>query len=799
MVYFCQGLRKNDVYGGPGFDQRFIGREEADMIRRNLALSMLVTALFLNGIAWGATPAEIFGQPGRFSPRDLYKQAHEAFSQGDLDGARLLALRIFMDGFRSQNLCDLLGALEIKAGRPLLAREWLRMALCLNPDDSVARKIILRLPPPPRAIPMETERLPDHFAAISRKLPILLARLTTSALHFNSTLKEIERGQFYKALALAEEYEKRYPGVDGNALTALCAYYLGRGADALQLVNQGLAQAKHHTLLLFLKAMIEDNHPKTSATSLAVAHFFKDRWSEAEKAADALTRAFPREVEGLLIKARIAFERFRFADAERMIAEAAKRDSDHPLLGIVRAGLLYRTNRSEQAMNELKRAFRRGYNLPSISLQMGLLAARSGQAQEAMAILQEHQNAFPFLDRWAYPAFSRLAIETGNLPAARKALAEWQERFGESSDLLYHEAFFYIKAGDGYKSLDFVRRAFRKNPDRLPYLQDLVEEPLFDVDPELGGQIRARLQRADGKGPSASPALRPTGEPSAAVRSPASATTPAKPVTAAPAGPTGERLSFQAARDVAAGTVEELKKGAFAALDRLEEFFGERVTTIPVELSGALEMGSRVAWYDVGSGKLKISGMFLDASALKTVLESERPDIEPSRLSSLLEGLPTETLVEETAVAFTVRKISSAAKGFGRVAWMVRGLAQIIGNEYEVLRDRLRYTQGMIAGGQMKLLSPDDVNGIFSSSTNSPLDLQNANTHAYLMTSFLLKRGTNLPDGVMRLLKMIELTAAGQTFEKALLSAFGLSMQVFDSGWKDAAYWSLQQGVPYEW
>ncbi|HNV68486.1 MAG TPA: tetratricopeptide repeat protein, partial [Candidatus Ozemobacteraceae bacterium] len=384
-------------------------------VTRLFSVSVGLFFLLLAGVTSGISqtlysPAvtDLFNRPGSSSPRDLYKMAHEHFTAGKLDDARLLAMRILLDGHRSQNLLDLLGTIEVKAGRPLLAGEWLRKAISLNLEDNVARKVLLRLPPPPRPIPMDQGKLEAHFAQISQKLPLLLERLNSPSLHFDSVLDEIARGQFYKALALAEEYEKKSPGANGTGLTALCALYLGRTRDALQLVEQGLKLDPYHSLLLFVKVLGTDTHPDTSAPNRARALFDQDQWDEALKACDQLTALFPRSGDGLLIKARIAYERRQYGQARSLADQASIRDPDHPGIDLLRSDIALAQNQREQAAQHIERAFRRGYHLPSVTLKAAMLALLSEQSDEAARVLDETEALQPFVDRDAYPLFVEL-------------------------------------------------------------------------------------------------------------------------------------------------------------------------------------------------------------------------------------------------------------------------------------------------------------------------------------------------------------------------------------------------------
>jgi len=778
-------------------------------------------------------PQNIFLRPGEYSARDLYKMAHEAFSAGDIDGARLLALRVFFDGQRSQNLLDLLGAIEIKANRHLFAGEWLRKALCINPDDSVAKKILARLPPPPRAIPIEAEKLADHFSGIMRKLPPLLARLTSPKLHFDAVLDELERGQFYKALALSEEFEKRYPGVDGPGLTALCAFYLGRTTDCLQIVEANLPKSPFNPLLLFVKAMVTDSHPETSSSSKAKALFDLDRWDEALKVADQITQGNPRSSEGLLVKARIMLEQLKVQEANRFLAEAAQKDPDNPAIGVLKADLEILAERPQAASEELQRAYKRGYNLPSVNLKAGLLAAQNGKMEDAKAILNEYRNCFPLVDRDAYQYFTRLAIEIGELTLAQKCFDEWKARFPENSLACYCEAFYYIKSGDGIKALEKIRRGFQLNPNRLMILREIADTPILDVDPELAMNVANRIKRSLPQTPkselsqpaktqlkvkaplkqqtAALPSVQPTGEipatqipqssftnqPGSTSQMPSDNQAPA--VMSVASSSSGPRFKIESPSDVSPETTKSLEEALNNSMDKVESLLGFRGKTVFVQLSSKPVAGSRVAHFDWNNNKLLLSTVYFDQNQLTSLIAQERPDIDPEKLFRFIQNYPHQILTEELSEAVLAQRIKNLKTALPNVAWMVKGLGQIIGGDNDVLHDRLLFTQNLIASGQATLLSPETVNKLFSATSCLPAEILNAYTHSYLIAAFLLKKKENFTDAVKSFLKLIDEVCQGKPFEKALLSTFGLSKEAFESGWKDSAFWCLQQGIPFEW
>ncbi|RCK78104.1 MAG: hypothetical protein OZSIB_1753 [Candidatus Ozemobacter sibiricus] len=750
---------------------------------------------------------EAFDHPGMYPPNDLYKWAREAFQAGQLDDARLYALRIYFDGVRTTNLLDLLGAIEAKAGYPLLAGEWLRKSLCLNPQGAFARKLLAQLPPKPRPIPVAPDQVQDHFNQISSRLPQLLARLNTPKLHFDSVLNDLARGQFYKALALAEEYEKRYPGVDGTALTALCAVYLGRGKDAQTLLEAGLKKNPRHALLLFAKAMFADPHPETSATSRPQALYDLDRWAEARTAAAQHLQLFPRSIEGYLVLARLALDLNQPEEAKTHLEAAARIDPGHPVLNRLLADAYLSTGQFAKASEVLQKAFPQGYNLPSISLKAGLIAIAHGHLAEASTIMDDARNSLPFTDADAWPMFVQLALYLDDPEDARRGLDLWSKRFPRNSLACYLEGFYWFKVGQPRKALDFIRQGFAKNPDRLSTLKLLAMLSALDQDPPLAEAIRARLEGKPAPAVLPSrpephpPTRRPPSAPATAA--PQSAAAPAVPAAPPPPPPgtviPAGKFTINAAQGMDLSYVDALKQSLDSTLARLEPLLGELKEPLEVHLITAAGLGSRVVMYDPAQETLTVTALFFDPSTIKALLEGEKPNFTEDEATQVSQWLPFHSLARELSLALMRRTIPGARETAAATAWMQRGLGELLGGSDDVLRDLLVSAQNRIASDEAKLVTADELNRILTDPSPAPGKLEAARAQAYLMVAFLVKKAGDKDTGLQKFVKLMQAVCAGKDLDGALKEQFGLTKGQFESAWKEAAYWSLRQGLPYEW
>ena len=83
---------------------------------------------------------EAYNKPNYLEPDELFNRAKQCLTNGQLGDARLYSLRLYYDGNRNVNLINMLGMIEIQAGRPLLGSEWLRKACSLSINNKTAQK-----------------------------------------------------------------------------------------------------------------------------------------------------------------------------------------------------------------------------------------------------------------------------------------------------------------------------------------------------------------------------------------------------------------------------------------------------------------------------------------------------------------------------------------------------------------------------------------------------------------------------------------------------------------------------------
>jgi tetratricopeptide (TPR) repeat protein len=626
-------------------------------------------------------------------------------------------------------------------------------------------------------------------------LPPLLAQLSSPRLHEKAILKELSRGQFYKALALAEEFEKKYPGSDGTALTGLCAFYLGRGHDTLQVIRTGLAKTPHHGLLLTVKALVDDAHAESGATSRIHALFDLDRWSEALTEAKKFSAAFPRFADGHLVRARIALELRKLAEAEAALQEASRREPGNPELEILLTQLHLLGKKSDSAQDALGRALRRGYHRPSVNLLAGLIALRNGSTQEATAIFGEALQTMPFWDRDAYPLFVRLALGLEAMPQARAGLDEWRTRMPQNSAYAYLEGLYCFRIGENQRGLDWIRKGWRMNTNQLTLLEQVIGMPALLDDPDLAGKIRTRLAAAGVSDVVPAVAAGPT--------SPAGGDFGEDPGTALP-GDAGDGAVSGAFRvEMAAGLPPHWRDDLLALLNdvhaQISQFLGPLTEIAFVNLVPAAGMGSQVAMYDADNNSLMVTGLVFDPGTMRVFVEAEKPWMGENQLAHYLFNLPGHQLGRELALMMILRQIPRTAGSVDAATWLVNGLAEASSGRSEVLGAKLGATQRHLANNTAKLLGIEQLNDIFTEGYSGPQVLETAQVQAYLMVAFLLKKSGARVDGSRTVLEMIKEVAGGEPIDRALRKHFKIGANEFESGWKEAAFWALKQGTPYEW
>jgi tetratricopeptide (TPR) repeat protein len=770
-----------------------------------LILCFLTVSVSLSAQSAGsisASPQEAFDKPNLLTAKELYRLARETMASGQLDAARLYALRLYFDGNRSQNLLNLLGVIELQAGRPLLAAEWLRKASSLSLVNKVAQRYLSRLPARPRPIPVDQTKLADHFGEISEALPKLLERLANPKLHFDSVMKAIERGQIYLALALSEEYEKKYPGPEGSSLTALCAWYLGRNRDALNLVEQGLTKAPHNPILLFVKAMINDPHPGTSAGNYFRALYDVDQWNKALSLVDQFSKANPNSPDAYITQARIMLELHKIKEAGQALQEAGVRDPGNPEIELLWVGYLLQREESDKASKRLARAFRRGYNMPSVSLAAGLFALQGGRANELNVILNDAAASRPFTDPEAYPTYISLLLLSDRMPEARNALDEWRARSSERSMICYLESYYCFKTGDNIKALEWLRKGFQQNPNRLDMLKFLAGFPALGDDLALFAEINNRLASAAVPGFTAMPVPEVTNTPSPLPQSNPMAVQPVG-VQAASGGsmPVSGDGMFQIT--LGPGLDPSGRTMIASELAKMYERIASRIGTLSVPIFvnflSAEGLGPTIALYEPQNTALTVTSAYYDSEMIRNIILANFDALSDEELGTLIEEYPGHLLAGELTRLIIQILIPEAKTNKDKTAWMQIGLAEILAGSSTAQRYRMLVAQKSLESKVAKLASANMVNSIFAEGYTSPAVFETATAQAYLMTAFLVKKSGNLEKGCRDMMKLIELVSKGSEFGKVLNEVFKISEADFEKSWTDAAYWALKQGAPYEW
>jgi len=758
---------------------------------------MFQGSLSAQSAGWsGPSAHEAFDKPNLHTPKDLYRMAREAMASGLLEESRLFALRLFFDGNRSQNLLNLLGIIELQAEQPLLAAEWLRRASALSLTNKVGQRYLTRLPAKPRPIPVDQTKLADHFNEISEALPKIQERLANPKLHSGAIMKALERGQVYLALALSEEYEKKYPGPDGPALTALCAWYLGRNRDALNIIENNLKKEPYHPMLLFVKAMIEDSNPGSSSGSFFRALYDLDQWTRALSLVDQYSKANPSSPDAYITQARILLDLNKVREAGQALQEAGVRDPGNPEIELLWVGHLLQRNEKDKAATRLARAFRRGYNMPSVSLTAALFALQNGRMNEVNVILNDAVSSRPFTDPEAYPVYITLLLLADRTADARNALDEWRGRVAERSMVCYLESFYCFKIGDNRQALTWLRKGFQLNPNRIGMLQFLSGFPALGDDPRLFAEINNRLAGAAVSGYSEMPV--PEALPDATSQSAVNAQVASTaPVSTEVSGDGKFQITLGSGIDPSARSILGSELGRM--YERIASRIGTLTVPIFINFISAEGLGPTIALYEPANTVVTVTTIYYDADMIRNIILANFDALGDDEMGPLIEELPGHLLAGELTRLIIQILIPEAKTNRAATAWMQHGLAEVLAASPISLRYRLLIAQKSIESGAAKLVSGNMLNSIFSEGYTSPSVFETATAQAYLMTCFLIKRTGNLERGCRDMMRMIEMVSKGTAFADALNQVFKINEADFERSWKESAYWALKQGLAYEW
>lgn len=733
---------------------------------------------------------EAFDHPNLLSYKELYKYSREALSQGKLNDARLFALRAFLDGKRSKNLLNLLGVIELQARNNLLASEWFRKSLCISLNNKIARKYLSRLPSKPVPIPIDPTELAEHFTDITNKLPAIVSRLSNKKIHSSAIMEALERGQIYMALALSEEYEKRYTDANGPAMTALCAWYLGRNKDALQIVNQTLKKHPYNPILLFIKAVINDGKPGTSSVSYFRALYDLDKWKRALKLTKKFNKIFKKSPDAYIVKARIMLDLHEIKEAGKAIQQAALRDPGNPEIDLLWVEYFLQRGMPERASRRLNRAFKRGYNLPSVPLTAGMFAVQGNRINEINVILNDAEGNRPFTDPESYPLYISLLLMMDDTKKAREALNEWERRFPKRSMVCYLEAVYNLRIGDNAQGLKWLKRGFKLNPNRLGIIQFLSGFPAVLEDRTLSAQIGNRLAKAGVKGYSKKLVPKPV-----EAKQPHNIAQINNQAQSSGAGifqiTLGNTIS-PAARGMMTADLQKLYA-------QVSPYIGKVKVPIFINLVSADGMGDTIAMYEPANTAITVTSTYFDSEALRTIINSGLEGLSEQEIGGLVNDFPTHVLARELVQLMIQIIIPNAKTNPEPSEWLQIGLAEILAGSPKVLRYKLLVANKSIEKKFAKLASAKMLNSIFAEGYSSPAVLDTASAQAYLMTSFLIKKSGGLKKGCGSVINLIRELSDGKDFATSLKNIFGLSNDEFTKGWRKAAFWALQQAVPYKW
>jgi tetratricopeptide (TPR) repeat protein len=619
-----------------------------------------------------------------------------------------------------------------------------------------------------------------------------MQKLTSSKLHFNATMKALERGQIYMALALAEEFEKKYPGPDGVSLTALCAWQLGRNKDALQLVEENLQKAPFHPILLFVKAMITDKHPGTSSTSFFRALYDLDKWAKALSQVDEYEKLFPDSPDALIVKTRIMLDLHRLKEAGQALQKAG-----NPEIDLLWVEYFLQRNQADSAGRRLSRAFRRGYNLPSVSLTAGLFAVQNGRLNEVNVILNDAVNSRPFTDPEAYPLYITLLLMNDKVIEARASLNEWKNRSTQRSMYCYLESLYCFKTGDNRNALSWLRKAFDINSNRLGMLQFLSGFPALNDDPALAAMINNRLAQAGIEGYTQKEVPDSQISYEDPLKNPPP---PSSGRTEAPQNVKGDGV-FQIYLGPGIGPSGRtmLASELTGMYERIASRIGGVNVPIYINLVSADGLGATIALYEPQNTSITVTTIYYDEDMIRSIILTNFDALGDQEMGLLVEELPAHTLAKELTQLIIQILVPGAKTNPEKTAWLQMGLAEILAGSQMTQRYRLLIAQKSIDSQIAKLTSANMLNSIFAEGYSSPSVLETAHAQAYLMVSFLVKKSGSLEKGCKDIMKMIKMISEGGKFADALKSVYNLSEADFEKKWKESAYWAIKQGAPYEW
>ena len=762
--------------------------------------ALAVLLIFLNGfVVFGQDVAseqaqEAYRKPNYLEPEELMDRAKQCLAEGKLEDARLYALRMYFDGTRNTNLLNLLGAIEVQADRPLLGSEWLRKASSLTFNNKVAQRYLSRLPEKPRPIPVDPEKLTEHFVEIANSLPKLVSKLDNSKIHFEAILKALERGQMYLALALSEEYEKKYPGTgDGAGLSALCAWYLGRNGDANKVIEENEKKYPYNSIILFVKAMINDMHPATVGGSYFRALYDFDQWEKALNVAEQYTKLNPKSADAYITLARILLDLHKTKEAGEALQEAGKRDPGNPEIEILWVSYMLQRDDKEKASKRLVNAFKRGYNLPSVNLTAGVLALQSGKVDDVNVILDESSACLPFTDPEAYPIYVSLVLTLDRLSDARKALNYWKPRSAEKSMYCYMEAFYYFKANRINDAIEWLNKAFEQNPYRIDVLRFMVALPILQQeDPNLYARINNQLSNLTKGFVSMKVPAKLIPQPNQNIDKAPGIADIGAPIVS---GNFKIALGSGIDENGRAMLLEELNP----IYSRIASRLGSMKEPINIKLVSAETMGPTIVSYDVKNSVITVTSNYFDTEMVRNIILANFDSFGEEDMKHIVDEFPGHLLASAMVRYMIHHKYKETVNNAGNNSWMLHGLGEILAGSIYALRYRLLFAQKSVDNQTARIAPVNSLNGIFTSGYHTPAITETSIAQSYLMSCYLIKKEGGLDKGCNKMIELIKSVSNGADIDLALKTTFGIGVIEMDNGWKEAASYAMSQGTPYQW
>jgi len=234
-------------------------------------------------------------------------------------------------------------------------------------------------------------------------------------------------------------------------------------------------------------------------------------------------------------------------------------------------------------------------------------------------------------------------------------------------------------------------------------------------------------------------------------------------------------------------------------MNRLESRLGSLKAPLAVHLVPVSAIGSRIARFFPDKNTLVISALYTDLGAVRSWIATEYPTADEESSMILSQALPGFELARELSRALLFGRAPKAFAPESHAAWLQAGIAEILGGSDDVSKFLLQTVQARIASDEAQLVQLDKVDDLLADASASIVARDTARAQAYLTAAFLVKKKPDFTQGIAAVVTLLEKLGNGSSLDVALQEVFQLPRAQFESGWKESAFWSLRQGVPYEW